>query len=103
LIRVLASSFELVSSDQSSKQSLSGYKCADDNNSKSLQILKDLSLREFVDEVVVVYRQYAFSLTGVSISGNNTAACQGPDRNFKFHAKDIHLDDLFNEFLRRAK
>jgi hypothetical protein len=94
LIRLTASSFEL-SNDQSTRQSLSGYICVDDNNnSKSFQLLKDLCTRNIVDEVVVVYREYAFSLTRVSFSDNDIP-CQGTDHTFKFHARDVHLEGLF--------
>jgi hypothetical protein len=76
------------------RQSLSGYVCVDDkSNSKSIQVLKDLCSRGIVDEVVVVYREYAFSLTNVSFSDDNMRR-QDTNHTFKFHAKDIHLEGL---------
>lgn len=100
MVRLTASSFEIMrNSDQppsnsAQQHSLSGYVCIDDNNSKSFQMLKDLCSGDALDEVVVVYREYAFSLIGVSFIGNNTDR-QGADRTFKFHAKDVHLEELF--------
>lgn len=98
MIRLTASSFELTPNNESSnsehQQSLSGSVYVDDNNSESFQLLKELSSKDNIDKVVVVYHKYSFSLKGVSFSGNNMQH-QGMDRTFKFHAKDVHLEGMF--------
>lgn len=42
---------------------------------------------------MVVYREYAFSLKGVSFRGNNIQF-QEMDRTFRFNAKDVHLEGM---------
>lgn len=76
------------------EQSLSGSLCVDDSNSESLQVLTGLCSKDNVDKVVVVYREYAFSLKRVSFSGNSMQ-CSGRDRIFKFRAQDVHLEGMF--------
>jgi hypothetical protein len=95
MIQLAASSFEIVRNpsqprSNSKQELLSGYVCVEKNNSKSFQALKGLCSGEAVDNVVIIYRDYAFSLTGVSFS-DISVQCLGTAHSFKFDAQDIHL------------
>jgi hypothetical protein len=95
MIQLAASSFEILRGSgqprsNSKQELLSGYVCIENNNSKSLQAIKDLCTGEAIDNVVIVYRDYAFSLTGVLFSDVSTQ-CSDTLHSFKFDAQDIHL------------
>lgn len=64
--------------------------CIESNDSKSLQALGNLCTGETIDNVVIIYRDYAFSLTGASFS-DISAQCLETTHSFKFDALDIHL------------
>lgn len=98
MISLTVSSFEIVhNSDQprssSEQPSLSGYVRVENISSKSFQMLEELCSAGAVAEVVIVYRDYAFSLIEVTFSESN-AQFPGTTCSFKFDARDIHLAGL---------
>jgi hypothetical protein len=72
-----------------------GYVGVNDDNSKTLNALKELCSRDNVDKIVIVYHDYAFSLVGVSFSENNKHPPSVTlETTYMFRAKDIQLERI---------
>jgi len=95
-VRVFASSFEIERSEISEyPHEVAGYLELDIHNETAFEALKDLSSKETVEKIIVVYKNYEFSLEGVSFEGYNVDPLVlrlGNSRNYKFRAKDVHLE-----------
>src|SRR5690348_12607344 len=76
-IRIKASIFEIIrdstkSVNQPEKQDLLlGYVGFDEANAKSVKVLRDLCSKEIIENVVIVYNDFGFSLIDVSFTKNN--------------------------------
>jgi hypothetical protein len=97
---VRASSFEIDSSKSSSKRlaPVCGHLGIDDDNERAFETLKHLCSIENVDKVIIVYRNYEFSLVGVSFAAANheTPIVQIDRlRKYKFQAQDVGLAGLY--------
>ncbi|MGH9877901.1 MAG: hypothetical protein ACRD5H_09700, partial [Nitrososphaerales archaeon] len=93
-----ASSFEIEpgKSSTESVQQVSGHLGIEDDNDNAFEALKNLCSKENVDKVVIVYRDYQFSLVGVSFSSDNKnpPSIRLGKNSYRFEAKDVHLDAL---------
>jgi hypothetical protein len=78
---------------------ISGSFEIDFDDKKLLEAIMNLCSQESVDKVTIVYRNYEFCLMGVSLKGTNKdpPIISLGKRNFKFRAKDIRLDSLFQQ------
>lgn len=95
VIQVKASSFEIFPAGKSlerSKQQLSGWIKVDGDDIAGFEALKQFSSRKDVDKIIIVYRDYAFQLLGVSFTEKNTDPPSFRlDRSYEFRANEIQL------------
>jgi hypothetical protein len=100
LMRLNASSFEILRdkeqpTSKSKEPLLIGYVGIDDDNSTAFEALKELTSKEAIDKIVIVYHDYAFSLMGVSFTKSNANPPTVTfETTYKFRAKDIQLEKL---------
>ena len=97
-MRINAKSFEItreIDKQSKSRQPLFiGFVGVDDTNAKAFEALKDLSSKQEVDKIIIVYHDYAFSLMGVSLTAkdNYHPLAVTFETRYKFCAKDIQLE-----------
>ncbi|MGI0016832.1 MAG: hypothetical protein ACREBU_25710 [Nitrososphaera sp.] len=95
---IKASSFEILRSHSSpqSAQGVSGYVEVGDDET-AFETIKDFWSGERLDKVIIVYKNYAFSLVDVTFSSENKnqpCITLGRKRSYTFQAKDVHLEAL---------
>jgi len=73
-----------------------GHLCTEDDEA-TFEALKELCQKEYVDKVMIAYRNYTFVLVDVSFADANSNPPNinlGAERIYKFKAKNVHLDTL---------
>lgn len=68
-----------------------------EEDSATFEALKELCQKENVDKVMIVYRNYTFTLVGVSFTDTNSnppSVTLKGERNYNFKARDVYLDAL---------
>jgi len=73
-----------------------GHMCMEDDEA-TFEALKELCQKGNVDKVRIAYHNYTFVLDGFSFADANSNPPNsnlGAERNYKFKARNVHLDTL---------
>jgi hypothetical protein len=98
-ICIKAATFEIIRDTTKSvkepenQDPLLGYIGLDEDNTKSVETLMDLCSKDEVENVVIVYNDFSFSLGDASFAKDDANPTSATSlRIYAFSAKDVHLE-----------